>query len=292
MRVVTGDGTELPATLTLPTGDPRAGIVVLHGAAEGQRSYFLYEHLARVAVAEGVAVLRYDRRPSLDGSDVPLHTQAADALAGLRHLHGTIGPASTGLWGFSQGAWAATFAAAAEPEIVRFLICVSWCAVSPAEQMRIGCARQLRIHGYGDADVEELTAVRLACERYLRTGEHRVATQSLLDTATTRPWFAHAYLPTTLPDPGSWEDMDVDPLSALRVLTCPVLAFYGETDEWIPLDRSIAAWECARATGTLTDLTLVRLPTTDHLPTVGGRPEPAALSSQCSDALATWLRSM
>ena len=60
-------GADLPATLTLPPGDVRAGVVVLRGAEAGDRSYFLYEHLAHVLEPEGVAVSRYDRRPSSDG---------------------------------------------------------------------------------------------------------------------------------------------------------------------------------------------------------------------------------
>lgn len=63
-----------------------AGVVVLHGADAGDRTYFLYEHLADLLERERIAVLRNDRRPSSDGHDVPLAVQAADALAVLRVL--------------------------------------------------------------------------------------------------------------------------------------------------------------------------------------------------------------
>jgi len=156
--VIPVDGAELPATLTLPGESVRAAVVVLHGAEAGQRSYFLYEHLAHLLERAGVAVLRYDRRQSTDRHDVPLRTQASDALAALRQLREIVNPAPVGLWGFSQGAWAAPLAAATDPDSVGFLICVSCCGVSPAEQMRAGCAKQLRKHGYNESDIAELTA--------------------------------------------------------------------------------------------------------------------------------------
>ncbi len=290
--VVTVEGPELPASLTLPSGVVRAGVVALHGAEAGERSYFLYEHLAEVLEPEGIAVLRYDRRPSADGHDVPLHTQAGDALAALRQLREIVDGAPVGLWGYSQGAWAAPLAAVTDPSMVAFLICVSCCGVSPAVQMRYGCSQQLLTHGYTDDDVEDLTAARRAFEEFIRTGERRAAAQSLLDEAATRSWFPHAHLPGVLPAPGSWRDMDFDPGPVLARLDCPVLAFYGETDEWVPIDESEAAWLAATRQGALNDLTVVRLRGADHLPTRGGRPQAAAISPAYTETLTRWLASL
>lgn len=290
--VIRVEGTELPASLTLPTGGIRAGVVVVHGAEAGERSYFLYEHLAEALEPEHVAVLRYDRRPSSDGHDVPLRTQADDALAAVRQLQAFVNDAPVGLWGFSQGAWAVPLAAVTDPRSVAFLICVSCCGVSPAVQMRVGCSKQLRKHGYDENDVAELTAARLVLERFLRSGEEGTTVQAHLAWAATQPWFAHAHLPRTLPDPGSWTDMDFDPRPPLAHLACPVLAFYGETDEWMPIEESEAAWHAAKEHGTLTDLTVVRLDGADHLPTQGGRPHAAAISARYSETMTRWLASI
>lgn len=92
-----------PATLDLPAGPVRGGLVVLHGSHADQRSHFLYRHLARLLPPAGVAVLRYDRRPRVDGRDVPLADQAEDAAAAVTVLRRHVGPAPVGLWGFSQG---------------------------------------------------------------------------------------------------------------------------------------------------------------------------------------------
>ena len=110
--------------MTLP-GRARASVVVLHGANAGDRSYFLYEHLAELLEREHIAVLRYDRRPSSDGHDVPLAIQAADAHAAVRVLSEMVDGLPVGLWGFSQGAWAAALAAVTYPRDVDFLVCVS-----------------------------------------------------------------------------------------------------------------------------------------------------------------------
>lgn len=281
---------ELAATLTLPPGRVRAGVVVLHGAEAAERSYFLYEHVAEVLEPEGVAVLRYDRRPSPDGHDVPLRSQAADALVALSHLREIIDLAPVGLWGYSQGAWAGAVAANLDPSSAAFLVCVSLCGVSPAEQMRVGCAKQLRKHGYSDDAVTELTATRFEYERFLRTGEGRETAQAKLDWAATRSWFRLAHLPRTLPQAGAWRDMDFDPRPLLENLTCPALAFYGESDEWMPIEESQAAWLAARDQGGLSDLTMVRLDGADHLPTRGGDPEAAAISPVYSETLVQWMR--
>ena len=88
----------LPATLTMPAGAIRGGLIPLHGAAAADRSIFLYEHLARVLPPQGIAVLRYDRRPR-DGGDVPFEVQAADAHAAVEVLRSHAGNVPIGLWG-------------------------------------------------------------------------------------------------------------------------------------------------------------------------------------------------
>lgn len=89
----------------------------------------------RSAIAGGKRALRYDRRPHVEG-DVPLALQASDAIAAAGVLRERFGDVPVGLWGFSQGAWAAPLAAALYPDQVSFLALVSGSGVSPAAQMR------------------------------------------------------------------------------------------------------------------------------------------------------------
>jgi uncharacterized protein len=279
----------LPATLNLPNAHVNGGLVALHGAAYGERSFFLYEHLASTLPAQGFAVLRFDRRPKVGGNDVPLDVQAEDALAAVRLLRQHVPTAPIGLWGWSQGAWAASIAAADHPEDVQFLILMSSCGVSPARQMRFGTAEQLRRRGYSSNDLEKLTQLRLAMESYLRGQTNRDRFQRLVQAAAQEPWFAHAYVSEELPEPGSWADMDFEPTDAFSRVRCPVLAFYGDTDEWMPIEDSMAAWGRAAKESGNSDITLVRLQGCDHAPTPIGRDELQAISPQYTGVLLDWL---
>lgn len=276
----------LAATLTLPEDAIRGGVVPLHPASEGSRRQFLFEHLADTLVPRGVAVLRFDRRSSSAG-DVPLEIQADDALEALRELRAQpeVGAAPLGLWAWSQGAWAAAVAAARSPDVA-FLVLLAACGVSPAEQMRYGTAEQLRRHGQADDQaLQELTELRAALEDAVRDRTRLAASQGVIDRYADRTWFPLAYVPRTLDPAADWRDMDFDPAPVLARVHCPVLLFYGDEDAWTPIEPSIAAWEWARSA----NLTVVRLPGTDHAPTFGGVHERDAISPLYTQALVTWI---
>ncbi|MER7418623.1 alpha/beta hydrolase [Micromonospora peucetia] len=275
---------QLSATLNLPAGPPRGALAVLHGSHQGTRRYFLYEHLARLLPPAGIAVLRYDRRPRIDGRDVPLSAQADDAAAALDVLRRQVGDVPVGLWGFSQGAWAAAMTASRHP--VDFLVLVGCSGVSPARQMRYGTAEQLRRHGYGDADLAELNRLRGVAEAYLRGGLSRAVAQADLDAAVERPWFPLAYLPSEVSEPGAWADMDFDPEPVFAALSCPVLLCYGETDAWTPVEESLTVWRRAARTA---ELTVARLAGCDHAPTLNETEDLAAVSPQYEQVLRAWL---
>jgi hypothetical protein len=276
----------LAATLTLPEGTVRGGVVPLHPASDGSRRQFLFDHLAETLVPRGVAVLRFDRRPSSAG-DVPLEIQADDALEALRALRARpeVGSAPLGLWAWSQGAWAAAVAAARSADVA-FLVLLAACGVSPAEQMRYGTAEQLRRNGHGDDQaLSELAELRAALEDALRDRSRLAASQAVVDRYAGRSWFPLAYVPRTLDPAADWADMDFDPAPALGRVRCPALLFYGEKDEWTPIEHSLATWEQAGNA----NLTVVRLPGTDHAPTFGGVHERDAISPLYTEALVTWL---
>lgn len=281
----------LPATLSLPEDRPRGGVVPLHPAGDGSRHQFLFEHLVQTLVPRSIAVLRFDRRPSPDGADVPLAVQADDALEALRVLLAHVGSAPVGLWAWSQGAWAAALAAARSQDVA-FLVLLAACGVSPAEQMRYSTAEQLRRNGHGDDEaLRELSELREALEDAVRSRGHLAAAQAVVDRYADRPWFSLAYVPRRLAPSTGWPDMDFDPAPILAEVRCPVLLFYGEEDEWTPVGPSIAAWRRAAAKAGNTDLTVVRLPGTGHTPTAGGVHDRDAISPGYTDALTEWLDS-
>lgn len=107
------------------------------------------------------------------------------------------------------------------------------------DQMRVGCANQLRKHGYSEHDVEDMAHTRLAVEGFLRGGRNRTSVQALLNRASAQPWFARAYVSPVLPTaPGTWRDMDYDPQPALNRLACPVLASTARATNGCPSQRA------------------------------------------------------
>ena len=128
----------------------RGGVVALHGASLPQRDQPLFEHLARTITPFGYAVLSYDRRAAPGTGDTPLGVQADDALAATAMLAAQTS-APVGVFGFSQGAWAAALAASRSTDVT-FLALVGCCGVSPAIQMRYYTDELLRRAGYDAAD--------------------------------------------------------------------------------------------------------------------------------------------
>lgn len=283
--VVRCRGAQLAAVLTRPRGRCRAAVALLHPADDPSRRQFLFEHLAMVLPAHGIAVLRYNRRAWPPGRDVPYELQAEDLGHALQALAEEVGPVPTGLWGFSQGAWVAVMAAAARADLA-FLVLVGCSAVSPARQMRYGTAEQLRGAGFGPESVAELAELREAYEGYQRGQLSRQQAQEVVDTLADRPWFELGWVPRVLPEAPDWDDMDFDPAPSISRIRCPVLAFYG-ADKWVPVRESISIWQTTFADPA--QLTIHELAGTAHHPTLDGRRGLAAISPEYGAKLTSWL---
>jgi pimeloyl-ACP methyl ester carboxylesterase len=281
-----GEGGQ-PALLTEPDGRARAGIVTLHPAADPGRDYFLFRHLARLLGPRGFAVLSYDRRPTTGDDDVPFDRQADDALAAVTWLSDRIGTGlPVGLWAFSQGAWAASVAAARSDRIA-FLVLIGASGVSPSRQMQFSAAEALHRAGFGDEEVHRAVAARQTIEAFLRDDSTHAEAQSAIDAIAAEPWFDLVYLTRELPAHTAWRDMDFDPVPAMRGVRCPVLLVYGD-DEAVPADESIAAWrDAVPASGAV--LEVVRLPYSGHLPTIGSVPAIDAVDPDYEAAITEWL---
>jgi pimeloyl-ACP methyl ester carboxylesterase len=83
--------------------------------------------------------------------------------------------------------------------------------------------------------------------------------------------------------------MDFDPAAILARVRCPVLLFYGEEDEWTPIEPSVAAWKRAALVSGNADVTVARLAGTAHAPTFGGRHDREAISPEYTRILQDWL---
>lgn len=281
----------LPATLTVPAGAVRGGLVVLHGANCGRRDYYLYEHIARIMAERGVAVLRYDRR-EWGGHDVPFGVQAADALAAVSLLRKHIGSVPIGLFGYSQGGWVATLAAAEHPDDVAFVVSLASPGVSPGEQMRFYLANELRANGYGD-EVPMLSATQDALYAYFRGQADQAVTLEALAAAHARPWIGLTGWPP--PEPSDvpageiWPDLDYDPAPSFEKLTCPVLTVFGDDDQVTPVDETLRIWRAASARAGRAAPDVVVLEGCGHAPNVGGGRDVDSISPRFTAAVAGWV---
>ena len=259
----------------------------LHGASDSSRDHFLFRHLARVLPPAGIAVGRFDRR----GYDVPFEDQVDDALAFVEELAARpdIDAARIGLWGWSQGAWIAPLAASRSSRI-SFLVLVASTGVSPSEQMLYGAVKHVRDAGYAEDAVDEVVATRRLVDDWRRGRVPIERAQQSVDALAEQPWFEQAYLPRELAQAGPWPNMDFDPEALFATLHVPVLLFYGEDDEWQPVDQSVAAWRRAAKAAGNDDVTIVRLAGTAHAPTIGGRDAIDAVAPEYERTLVSWLR--
>ena len=295
--------TKLSGTLSLAQGrKSQSAIVVTHAAGSPLRDLPLYQHLKDMLPALGIAVFVYDRRGSgksegdLQASDYAL--LADDAIAAVRMLKADprIDSRRVGIWGLSQGGWLSLLAASRSSEPA-FIIAVSAPLVTPDVQMMFSSTNALRVNGYSESDIDQMTATRKAVDDYMRgSGDHATA-QRLVDAAKTKPWFKLLYMGETISDRATsrWrKEIEFDPLRTLDGIKVPALVIYGTSDPVVPVAISV---ERLRATHLKLDVAVIA--GADHSMQVSVPPkvqmDPARGRDQAPEAaeyfgiLASWL---
>jgi hypothetical protein len=279
---------DVEVAATISRGSSSQGIcVALHGANEPSRNYFLYEHLATVMPEAGWDVLRFDRRPSARG--VPLEQQVADLRIVIDTARSELGGdhSPVALWGFSQGAWTAALAAASTVDAT-FLILVGFSAVTPGEQMRFATANYLRSAGHSDHAITKLADLRDAYEAYGRGEIPQREAQATVDRYRSETWFHVVYVPEQLPRIEDVEDpgfLDFDPLPYLISANKPILIFYGDDDEDVPVEGSVSAIE--QLDSNIAEIR--RLPGARHDLTTGQHEDRRVLHPDYESTLAQWI---
>ena len=107
-----GDLEGLAYALFLPEGEPRAGVVILHGAGSAKESHFDF---ARGCRADGIAALAYDARGHGRSQGDFGPGAFDDVLAMAELLRGHVG--AVALRGSSMGGFQAIHAAARDPSL-------------------------------------------------------------------------------------------------------------------------------------------------------------------------------
>ena len=282
VHFASGDIT-LAGTLVLPDrSQPHPAVVLLHGSGPQMRDLFT----ARWFAAEGIAALTYDKRGvGESGGDfrkVPFMELCDDGLGAIKYLKSRkeIDARRIGVWGLSQGGWLGPLAASRSADVA-FVIAVSGPGVSPGEQMIVYYANELREQGVGEGDVREASAVRRDIWSYMSSGLGYEKTKAELDRARTKPWYNQARVqqdesfgplptPAELSNPvgrsAIWfkQEAVYDPVPALRALRVPALFLFGDHDQLIPVDESVAVIQRVLAEDKRRDFTIWVFPNVDH----------------------------
>ena len=284
-------------TLYLPDGNPPfPTVVVVHPASAGERTHPFYDHLKSKLPLHATAVLIFDRRGSGasegDFETAGFEDLAGDVIAAVEYLQSRteIDSAKIGVHGTSQGAWIAPIAAARKTDLA-FLIAVSACGVTPADQMNYGVEFHMQQHGFEQAFIKKAIELRNLVNAYFRGHVSREEVSGELSRYEHEPWYEKAYLypsqelPVDITQSKWHHEMDYEPLSVWKEVWQPTLFLFAEVDEWVPVEQSVLNFETA--TDHLHDVSFQRIKGTDHLM----RNEAGETSQVYCDVLLDWLTS-
>jgi uncharacterized protein len=273
----------LAGTLVLPE-DPgvHPAVVLFHGSGTQARDLFT----ARWFALQGVAALAYDKRgvgeSTGDFRAIPFMELCDDGIEAIGYLKSRkeIDAKRIGVWGLSQGGWLGPLAASRSKDVA-FVIAVSGPGVSPGEQMIVYYANELRRQGVPESDVREASTVRRDIWKYMSSGNGYEKVKAELQQARTKKWFSQAKQQQddsfgALPKPEQlskpvgrsllWfnQEMNYDPVAALRMLHVPALFLYGDRDELIPVQESVTVLQRVLAEDARHDFTIRKFANDDH----------------------------
>ena len=286
------DGHSLAGTLTVPHGDgPFPAAVLISGSGAQDRDESLLGHKPFLVLADhlsrnGIAVMRYDDRgvggSKVGNSDLSDDTSAdfaTDALLMAKHIaaRDDIEAKRIGLIGHSEGGLIGPIAAAAEPDVVAFLVLLSGPGVPGREILiaqvqalllaagesaesvaKVTAAQQKVITAVmGDAPKEELVEhMRGLIQAQLAMADQQ--SDGAIDEDIVKMGVAQM--------DSAWMRwfMKTDPADYLAKVTCPVLALNGTLDLQVPVDQNLPVIErVVRESGG--DITTHRLEGLNHL---------------------------
>jgi uncharacterized protein len=298
----------LAGTLILPEGSqPHPAVVLFHGSGLQKRDLIT----ARWFAAEGIAALAYDKRGvGESGGDfrkVPFMELCDDGLSAIKYLKSRkeIDAKRIGVWGLSQGGWLGPLAASRSADVA-FVIAVSGPGVSPGEQMIVYYANELREQGMDEGDVREASTVRRDIWSYMSSGLGYEKTKAELDDARTKRWYSQAKVQQDdsfgpLPTPAElgkpvgrsaiWFKREAvyDPVPALRALRVPALFLFGNHDQLIPVDESVAVIQRVLAEDKHRDFTIWVFPNVDHEMRLVTREATGAIDPEYLKTMHDWL---
>ncbi|MBC8086457.1 MAG: alpha/beta hydrolase [Phycisphaerae bacterium] len=289
----------LPATITLPTGKgPFPGVVLVHnGTADGDRDETIgavrpFRDIARGLAAQGIAVLRYEKRSRVEPSwfaragFTVFDETVQDAVAAARLLRGQteLDPKRIFVAGHGLGGVVSPRIAQTEGDLAGIIVLAGATHVPLADQMEQQLNYKVTMAGADSFKVRyQLQPIRPLIERI-----RKLAPADSFDIQPIRGLGGTS--------PKYWIDINAPtPATVLKSLRLPVLVLQGMRDFEMPA-ASLAGW--IAAVGPRSNLTVRRYETLSHTFTEGSAiPGPAdyvkgqAVNAQVIADMAQWIKS-
>ena len=268
----------LAATLTLPEGKaPFRAVLLITGSGPQDRDETLLGHkpflvLSDYLTRHGIAVLRADDRGTAKSTGVfgsaTTADFATDVEAGVAYLKSRpeIDPHKIGLIGHSEGGVIAPMVAARNKDVA-FIVMMAGTGVR-GDQVLVAQSQAIEIAGGKDpaeaaksaAKEKEMLALvetekdETVLEKELKekmAGEVPDAQIGMQIQQLTSPWFRYF--------------LTYDPATALRKVTCPVLAINGSLDKQVLPDQNLPAIRKALEDAGNKNFEIDELPGLNHL---------------------------
>ena len=268
----------LAGTLCIPRTSARHSAVVILQGSGGETRWGTNRFIADRFARQGIAALVYDKRGSGgstgDWKSSSYDDLADDALAGIDLLASRpdIDPKRIGLHGHSEGGIIAPIVATHAPAKVAFVVAEDTVAGLVRDQDVYRVSHAIRQAGFTDSEVEHamtmyLLMLDVACGRKsyreLETASRPVRAEKWYEWLAIPP--EDSYLWSWYPKVGN-----LDSLVFWKQVHVPVLLVYGELDQLVPVDESLAKIE-ASLDAAKTPYTAIIVPAAQHNLTV--RPE-------------------
>jgi pimeloyl-ACP methyl ester carboxylesterase len=265
---IPSDSLTLVGTLALPARTPAPAVVLLHGSEPGRRDNAFFRAVRTRLVADGWAVLTYDRRGVGESggayTETPdLRVPAGDAIAAVRFLAARPDIGKVGLLGISQGGWVAPLAATLEPRVA-FVVAVSEPGTTPLAQSGYQRMHEWLERGMSDAEADEARRLRALLFEFWHGDVPRATADSAWTAARGRAWFARAgdreglftrlaaltRVPSVASLPPDFAEairsgFFYDPLPVAARVRVPVLHLYGAADRHLDVAASVRAFRAA-----------------------------------------------
>jgi uncharacterized protein len=300
-------GGTLAGTLTIPSGTgPFPAVLLIPGSGPQDRDESLMGHRPFLVLSDwltrnGIVVLRADDRgvgkSTGDFATATTADFATDAEAGVAFLKARfeVDPSKIGLIGHSEGGIIAPMVAARNHD-VGFIVMMAGPGV-PGDQILVEQTLLISKAEGMSKDVAEKNAAEekellalVAKEQDPRTLQEQIREKlpdhaSAQTTVLASPWFRYF--------------LSYDPATALRHITCPVLALSGEKDLQVPPKQNLPALRRALEEAGNTNFEIDELPGLNHLfqtANTGAPGEYALIEETMSpivlEKISTWIRKL